>query len=171
MHERRALRFISKQISSRMQLIFMNMQRALGDNAEAADVYFAMLIIDFPRAPHVLCANYLLGEWNCAAIWRYTFTISLQRVAAVRVKLKSIYYIYLPVCVVLPSHASSSGCCEFSILRDNIRSDGRARVSGACTHSRSRHLCKLFCEPLPRFDAEIFCCTVHKGLATFFISP
>jgi len=44
----RALQHISKQISSRMQLISMNMQRTLGDNAEAADVYFAMLIIDFP---------------------------------------------------------------------------------------------------------------------------
>jgi hypothetical protein len=49
------------------------MQRALGDNAEAADVYFAMLIIDFPP-PRMCCVR--IPALRCsvngtAAIWRY----------------------------------------------------------------------------------------------------
>lgn len=71
-----------------MQLISMNMQRALGDNAEAADVYFAMLIIDFPPPRiHALCCVRILAlycaRWMELLQYGDTFTILLQRVAAV----------------------------------------------------------------------------------------
>lgn len=42
------------------------MQRALGDNAEAADVYFAMLIIDFP--PPRMCCVRILCSVNGTAL-------------------------------------------------------------------------------------------------------